>query len=205
MKHCNHCNKPVFDHNAKACSNCGTELHDNEVMDMDIVSNYKPISKIGGAVAAVSVLFLPIVGCGGESVNGLDVIKGDHVDGILKACVAASVLCGIIILFLHQHKNFIAMSIAGILSLLAGYMIARNKLPVELKAGAFLAFLAFGTTAGVNFMAKSKPAPEDDYYTEAPVAETSSVADQLASLKKLLDEGAITQEEFDEQKRRLLS
>ena len=38
----------------------------------------------------------------------------------------------------------------------------------------------------------------------APAAEPASVADELLKFKRLLDMGAITQEEFDAQKKQLL-
>ena len=38
----------------------------------------------------------------------------------------------------------------------------------------------------------------------APAAEPASVADELLKFKQLLDMGAITQEEFDAQKKQLL-
>ena len=49
------------------------------------------------------------------------------------------------------------------------------------------------------------PAPAPVPVAPAPSSNNFSVADEIRKLKQLLDEGIITQEEFDEQKRKLLN
>ena len=56
-----------------------------------------------------------------------------------------------------------------------------------------------------DLQAQPQAAPEPQYAPPAPAAGGDDVVAQLENLKKLLDEGVLTQAEFDMQKQKLLS
>jgi len=56
-----------------------------------------------------------------------------------------------------------------------------------------------------DLQAQPQAAPEPQYAPPAPAAGGDDMVAQLENLKKLLDEGVLTQAEFDMQKQKLLS
>lgn len=166
------------------------------------MNNLKIISKVGGAIAIVSILFMPVVGCGGDTANGIDLVQSKNISGDIKACIVVCMLCGLLILLLRTQIQQALSGIIGIVALLGGYMLAKDKLQMlDLKAGYYLSLMGFALTTLVSFL---KPSLNDNS-VQAAVNANMGKADELHKLKALLDNNAITQEEYDEQKRKLLS
>ena len=108
---------------------------------------------MGGTVALVSILFLPIVGCGGDNATGLQVIQSTNIPGNIKVFVALAAFAALLCIFLWHHIAAIAASIGGFVSLLIAYNLGHSKLEgIEMKAGAYLAMLGFAVTVIVNFL-----------------------------------------------------
>ena len=121
------------------------------------MDNVKLISKLGGAVAVVSILFLPVVGCGGENVNGVQIIQSDHVSSDIKAFIVVAIACGGLIFILKNYIQLAVTAIAGIASLLIGYLIAKDKIGgIDLKAGGILGIIGFLITAIISFLNSSE-------------------------------------------------
>src|ERR1700729_699493 len=111
------------------------------------MGNYKLLSKLGGAIAIISILFLPVVGCGGENANGIQIVQSDHVSSDIKAFIIVAIACGVLILLLKTSIQLALTGVAGIASLLIGYFMAKDKLGgVDLKAGYYFAIIGFGLT-----------------------------------------------------------
>lgn len=175
-------------------------------------SNPKLISKIVAAIAIVSIIFLPVVGCGGENASGIDIVKSEQISPAIKLFLICSVICGIIIFFLKEYIHLAVTAIIGILTLLISYFIAKDKLgQLELKTGAFLSILSYVTIAVIGFIKSSekkniemvttiakqttleKPEPSNDTFT------------QIEKINELRQKGILTEEEFNKKKTELLS
>jgi hypothetical protein len=117
------------------------------------MNNRKTISNIGGAIAVISILFLPVVGCGGENVNGIQIIQSDHVSSDIKAFFSVAIICGGLIFLFKNYVQLAITGIVGILSLLIGYLIAKDKINgIDLKAGGVLGIIGFLVTTIINFL-----------------------------------------------------
>ena len=121
------------------------------------MNNYKLISNIGAAMAIFCILFLPFVGCGGQKLTGIDVIKHSGIGTEIKFFVVASIISAGIVFALKKHIQLAVSAIAGIVSLLIAYLIAQSKMEgLELKFGAFLALIAYAVIAVTNFLGISE-------------------------------------------------
>ena len=83
------------------------------------------------------------------------------------------------------------------LNMMCDIKLIRNKLYEE-GIESFKPFLEYKTSA------EDEEEQDEQPQTTPSTANTADVTQQLLKLKKLLDEGAITQEEFDAEKAKLL-
>lgn len=121
------------------------------------MNKYKLISNTGAAMAIICILFLPFVGCGGQNLTGIDVIKHNGIGIEIKFFVVASIICAGIIFALKEHIQLAVSAIAGVVSLLIAFLIAQSKMEgLELKFGAFLALIAYSVIAVINFLGISE-------------------------------------------------
>lgn len=121
------------------------------------MNNYRVFSGTGGAIAVVCILFLPVIGCGNETINGIEIVQSRNVSVEIKFFIVLSVIAGVAILFLKQQVAAFVAGIIGLASLLFSYLIAHNKMQaIELKMGAYLAMIGFVITAVVNAMGIQK-------------------------------------------------
>ena len=68
----------------------------------------------------------------------------------------------------------------------------------------FLSLLIYVIARGKG-MAERAKGPQEDPYVPPPIIHMSNPADQIASAQSLLDQGAITQAEFDQLKQKALA
>ena len=176
------------------------------------VANYKIISKIAAAVAVASIIFFPVVGCGGANFNGIDIIGTDNIPGEIKVFLIASIICGIIIFFLKDFLYIMCSAIIGIVTLLISYLTARDRVGfLDLKAGAFLAIVGYGIAAALGFFKTfgKKNIEAGTTVTTSPYNEKRQAPDdtfvQIEKLNELREKGILTEQEFNDKKADLLS
>ncbi len=124
---------------------------------------------------------------------------GGAIAGIVLCCIDEDMLAiGLPLLFCGPFFAWL-MWIFGQLSLnmMCDIKLIRNKLYEE-GIESFKPFLEYKTRADDEEEQDEQP------QTTPSAANTADVTQQLLKLKKLLDEGAITQEEFDAEKAKLL-
>ena len=124
---------------------------------------------------------------------------GGAIAGIVLCCIDEDMLAiGLPLLFCGPLVAWL-MWIFGQLSLnmMCDIKLIRNKLYEE-GIESFKPFLEYKTRADDEEEQDEQP------QTTPSAANTADVTQQLLKLKKLLDEGAITQEEFDAEKAKLL-
>lgn len=124
---------------------------------------------------------------------------GGVIAGIVLCCIDEDMLAiGLPLLFCGPLVAWL-MWIFGQLSLnmMCDIKLIRNKLYEE-GIESFKPFLEYKTSA------EDEEEQDEQPQTTPSAANTADVTQQLLKLKKLLDEGAITQEEFDAEKAKLL-
>ena len=165
--------------------------------------NYKTLTTIGGAVAVLSICFLPVIGCGGENLNGVGLLKWDQTPGAFKFLLILVIVLGLLIFRLKEAMHLLINGAAGVITLIVGYLYAKDKMGnLDLKSGYYLSIFGFIMTGIVSYMQlKGMQIGQPGQQNNAGHINT---ADELLKLKKLLDEGVLNQEEYDEQKRKLL-
>lgn len=110
------------------------------------------LSKIGGGVSLISLLLLPMVkGCG-RSLTGVDVLRVGDIPVGLKILLVIAILCAITAFFLKTALAFFFSGSGGLVGLLGAYTMARQKFPVELEIGTYLAIIGFGAILVEGFL-----------------------------------------------------
>ena len=163
---------------------------------MNINNNFS--SKLCGIIATLSILFLPVFGYRGNTLNGIGLIFKN----VQSIYVLISVLCSILICFFKIPLRKTIVAIIGISTLFIGYFVGKNLLEsLYLAEGFYIFILCLGVSIWINtykdknFLQNISTIKKQEY----------SVADELLKYKNLLDQGAITQNEFEEQKTKLLN
>jgi len=114
------------------------------------------LSKIGGVLSLISLLFLPLVrGCQ-VSVTGFDVLKTGGVGPGIKLMLIISIVCAIVVFFLKTAIPFFITGGGGIGGLLGAYTIARQEIPVEIEIGTILSIIGFGLVLAEGFLLQSQ-------------------------------------------------
>ena len=184
-------------------------LNINNSKNQNSPNNYLIFAKIGAALAIICILFLPVVGCGDQNLNGIELIKEKNIWSEVKFFIIASITCGIIIFFLKKHIMVAITAIGGIFSLIIAYLIAHDKSgSIDLKIGSYFAFLFYSITAIISFIT---PLEKKQINNPVLIQELEridktriGIADEIKKLKELQDAGIITQKEIDIQKEKLL-
>lgn len=112
------------------------------------------LSKIGGGLSLISILFLPLVkGCG-KSITGFEVLKDAPTSdfGMVKIMLIVSIVCAIGAFLLKTAIQFFITGGGGIGGLLGAYTLARQKAPVELEIGVILSIIGFGLILAEGFL-----------------------------------------------------
>ena len=118
------------------------------------MGNYKWLAKMGGIVAIAAILFLPMAGCGMQSVTGIGILESKGIGLIDKMFLVISLICAASAIFLKAAIPILASGIVGLIALAISYLIAKNaaSVPIELKAGAYFAIVSFITILISGFL-----------------------------------------------------
>lgn len=132
------------------------------------------ILKIGGVIAVLFLLFLPVAGCQGTNsanINGVDIIKGKNMDMAIRIFFILSLLCGVVMLLFKKPSQIAIIAIAGIVTFLVSYFIAKSKTGMdimEMKVGAYLALMVYAGIAVVGFIKSSSQNKQPVSYSPPP-------------------------------------
>jgi len=116
--------------------------------------------KLGGMLAIVCFLFLPVAGCGSMTITGIDLIKMKDIDASVKLFAVLAMLCAVAIIFLPDKTLAFFSAVGGLISLLIAYLVMKGKMSsgddfgmsnaIELKSGSYLSMLGFLISAAVS-------------------------------------------------------
>ena len=120
------------------------------------------MAKIGGVLALIALLFLPLGGCGGASVSGFNVLSAGSVGIGIKFMLIISVSCALAAFFFKTAPAFFLTGGGGLAGLIAGFIVARQSFPVEMRIGVYLSILGFILILAEGFLVKQLNSSEND-------------------------------------------
>lgn len=176
------------------------------------------IMKLGGMIAVVCFLFLPVAGCGSMNVNGIDLIQMKDFNTEVKLLIVLSMLCGLGIVFLKDKTAVFFSSLWGIVSLIISYTITKGKMNsnndfgmtdfIELKSGSYFSILGF-IISGVfsrieneifpNQSPSGTPIIHDEENKTVPLTNIplTDLKYEKTIIKELHEKGVLTSEEYE--------
>jgi hypothetical protein len=109
--------------------------------------------KLGGLMALVGFLFLPVAGCGPMNISGMDFMKDQSFEISTKLIIGVAMLCALIMIFAPDKVLVFICSIAGLISLIIAYFVTTSKMgsgndfgmsdAIELKSGAYVSIFGY--------------------------------------------------------------
>ena len=109
--------------------------------------------KLGGMMALVCFLFMPVAGCGGMTISGVDLMKTGGYDNSVKVFSGLAMLCAVLMIFVPDKIVTSICSIGGLISLVIAFLIVKGKMSsgndfgisnsIEIKSGAYLSMVGF--------------------------------------------------------------
>ena len=121
-----------------------------------------PIFGRGGAgLALVALLFLPLGGCHGAGMTGIEALGSHDITGGVKFLLFICIACAGLGLLAYSAGLCFATGAGGIASLLIAYTVIRQNVPIDLMIGSYLAILGFIGLVGEGTRQASSNKPND--------------------------------------------
>lgn len=111
------------------------------------------LGRLGGIIAALSLLFLPLASCGDAQLTGIDVFNAENSE-VHKILLAVALIAAIAAIFVVTRGAQIAAGVAGIVVIALEYFNSINdpERLVQLREGAYLALLGFGLVLAAGLL-----------------------------------------------------
>jgi hypothetical protein len=111
------------------------------------------LGRIGGVIATLSLLFLPLASCGDAQLTGIDVFSAENSE-IHKILLAVALIAAIAAIFVVTRGAQIAAGVVGIVVIALEYFnsVQDPERLVQLKEGAYIALLGFGLVLAAGLM-----------------------------------------------------
>ncbi|MEX2143549.1 MAG: hypothetical protein WD740_03060 [Anaerolineales bacterium] len=104
----------------------------------------KNLARLGGIVAALSLVFLPLASCGEAQLTGIDIFQADG-NTVHKAILFIALAAAVLAIFIVQRWAQIAFGLTGLAAIAIEYLAILDdpERTIQLREGAFLAALGF--------------------------------------------------------------
>ena len=175
------------------------------------------IIKIGGILAIISFLFFPVAGCGGMTMNGIDVMKMSEISIAVKIFAIVAMLCAVAIIFMQDKISVFFSAIGGFVSLIIAYFIAKGKMSsghdfgmsdaIELKSGSYFSMLGFIISGVISRIEKEiftnqlsekiLPNTEENKTVHQTNIPPTDLKNEKTIVKELHEKGVLTAEEYE--------
>jgi hypothetical protein len=111
------------------------------------------LGRIGGVIATLSLLFLPLASCGDAQLTGIDVFSAENSE-VHKILLAVALIAAIAAIFVVTRGAQIAAGVVGIVVIALEYFNSMQdpERLVQLKEGAYIALLGFGLVLAAGLM-----------------------------------------------------
>jgi hypothetical protein len=115
------------------------------------------LTRIGGGLALICLMFLPLGGCFNKTFSGSDLLSHSSVPGGVKLLLIISILSAFCAFFLNAAIQCFISGGVGMTGLIGVYTLLSQKYPdVELKIGGYLAMIGFGLILVEGFILQKK-------------------------------------------------
>jgi hypothetical protein len=111
------------------------------------------LGRIGGVIATLSLLFLPLASCGDAQLTGIEVFSAENSE-VHKVLLAVALIAAIAAIFVVTRVAQIAACVVGIVVIALEYFnsVQDPERLVQLREGAYLALLGFGLVLAAGLM-----------------------------------------------------
>ena len=111
------------------------------------------LGRLGGVIATLSLLFLPLASCGDAQLTGIDVFGAENSE-VHKVLLAVALIAAIAAIFVVTRGAQIAAGVAGIVVIALEYFnsVQDPERLVQLREGAYIALLGFGLVLAAGLM-----------------------------------------------------
>lgn len=117
------------------------------------------LGRLGGIIAALSLLFLPLASCGDAQLTGIQVFQAENSE-VHKVLLAVALIAAVAAIFVVTRSTQIAAGVVGIAVIALEYFnsLKDPERLVQLREGAYLALLGFVLVLAAAFI-EPGPAP----------------------------------------------
>lgn len=121
------------------------------------------LARLGGVIATLSLIFLPLASCGDAQLTGIDIFQAEGSTGH-KAILFVTLAAAVLSIFIMQKWGHLVLGGVGLVAIAVEYFSSLNdpERTIQLREGAFLALLGFafvfaaGLLPGAQAAAKPK-------------------------------------------------
>lgn len=123
--------------------------------------NSTNLSRLGGLIALLALVILPLASCGEATFTGIDVLFELEGAALHKLLVAVAILAAILAIFLVTRQAQVGLGAAGLLAtLVAAWMvIGDGSDDTQVQMGAWVAVLGFLIVLAAGLMQPAAPRP----------------------------------------------
>lgn len=115
------------------------------------------IAKITSSAAVLFILFLPLIGCQGEELTGVELISHDDMWVEVKVLLVVAIVFGGVVLLLSNRVHMGVSALLAVAALTIAFFIATTKNEFfELRNGAYFALIGFLVTVIVSFTGRAE-------------------------------------------------
>jgi hypothetical protein len=102
------------------------------------------LARLGGVIATLSLIFLPLASCGDAQLTGIDIFQAEGSTGH-KALLFITLVAAVLSIVIMQKWAHLVFGGIGIVAIALEYVSSINdpERTIQLREGAFLALLGF--------------------------------------------------------------
>jgi hypothetical protein len=118
------------------------------------------LSRIGGLVALLALVALPLASCGDADFTGVDVLFELEGAALHKLLIAVAIISATLAIFFVTRQAQLSLGSAGILAMLvaAWMVIGDGSDDTQVRAGTWIVVLGFGLVLAAGLMQPALPA-----------------------------------------------
>lgn len=116
------------------------------------------LARIGGVIATLSLIFLPLASCGDAQLTGIDIFQAEGSTGH-KAILFVTLVAAVLSIFIMQKWGHLLLGGIGLAAIGLEYLSSLNdpERTIQLREGAFLALLGFAFVFAAGLLPGAQP------------------------------------------------
>lgn len=115
------------------------------------------LARLGGVIATLSLIFLPLASCGEAQLTGIDIFQAEGSSGH-KAILFVTLAAAVLSIFIMQKLAHIVLGGTGLVAIAIEYFFTLDdpERTIQLREGAFLALLGFALVLAAGLLPGSQ-------------------------------------------------